>query len=319
MLAQFLPGFRDFRTPLVTGYLWLAVVWIVTGMQIPDKTKTTGIMGLINWLSGYTSSAAVLAVLSFVAYVVGILLTIDANRATVFMARFGRKLELTGPEEPVQKYKIVPYFGTRDRDVTVASRNPLLSKLLDAALDRAEEQQAAHFNIRRRLKLPFMDEDDFRARHDESRQYQSEADFMAELRQEALEEARPVLLKMLEEEVPKLATKLQKDNKDLFDSYDRDRSEVEFRLSIAFPIAVLSVQLFLLGSASDQAFAIIALVAGLVASLVLLRKGWRKVIDSTDVVMTALEIGAISSHTIKEIDALEPHKKSSAAPPQKVV
>lgn len=34
MLAQILPGYRDFRTPLVTGYQWIVVLWILVGMPL---------------------------------------------------------------------------------------------------------------------------------------------------------------------------------------------------------------------------------------------------------------------------------------------
>jgi hypothetical protein len=119
----------------------------------------------------------------------------------------------------------------------------------------------------------------------------------------------------MDEEIPVLATKLQEKNKDLFDSYDRDRSEAEFRLSIAPPMAVLSVQVFILGLSGEVVVGSVAAVVGLVASVVLLRKGWLKVLDSTSVVVTALEIGTINSHVIERLDALEGKRPSIDIPP----
>lgn len=74
MLAQILPGFRDFRTPLMTGVLWLTAFWVFLGAPIPKKDDKQGIFGLLNQLSEYLSPALILGVLSFAAYILGVLL-----------------------------------------------------------------------------------------------------------------------------------------------------------------------------------------------------------------------------------------------------
>lgn len=50
MLAQILPRFRGFRTPLVTGYLWLLGPWILLGKPTPTKDRKDGLMGMMNAL-----------------------------------------------------------------------------------------------------------------------------------------------------------------------------------------------------------------------------------------------------------------------------
>ena len=157
-----------------------------------------------------------------------------------------------------------------------------------------------------------MDEEEYDERKQTEEGGQAEVD--RQIRKEALRTLSPRLSQEMDEEIPVLATKLQEKNKDLFDSYDRDRSEAEFRLSIAPPIAILSVQLFVLGLSGDVLLGSTAAIAGLVASVVLLRKGWLKVLDSTSVVVTALEIGTISSHVIERLDALEGKKPSMKIP-----
>jgi hypothetical protein len=57
MLAQILPGFRDFRAPLVTGYLWLLAAWILLGKPLPSKARKDGLLGMVNALTEYLSGA----------------------------------------------------------------------------------------------------------------------------------------------------------------------------------------------------------------------------------------------------------------------
>lgn len=80
MLAQILPGFRDFRTPLMTGVLWLTAIWVFLGTPIPKKDDKEGIFGLLNQVSEYLSPALILGVLSFTAYLLGVLLMPNMQR-----------------------------------------------------------------------------------------------------------------------------------------------------------------------------------------------------------------------------------------------
>ncbi|WP_133185588.1 hypothetical protein [Arthrobacter sp. Bz4] len=314
MLAQILPGFRDFKTPLITGYLWLVVVWIGFGMPIPSKDESTGGMGMINWLTGYTSTATILAVLSFVAYVVGILVSIDVKLATRLVMRYGFTLERQLNENQKRVWKRLPHRENVSyrRSLAHESGSTLL-KILWEAFSRVEARNVPWYPLLKEYNLPVMDEEDYNERVQTEAGDRTEAD--RQIRKEALRTLSPRLLQEMAEDIPVLATKLQEKNKDLFDSYDRDRSEAEFRLSIALPIAVLSVELFILGLGGDVVLGSVAAVVGLVASVVLLRKGWLKILDSTSVVVTALEIGTISSHVIERLDALESKKPKVDIPP----
>lgn len=313
MLAQILPGFRDFKTPLITGYLWLVIAWIGFGMRIPSKDETTGAMGMINWLTGYTSTATILAVLSFVAYVIGILVTIDVKLATRLVSRLGFTLERQMNDEGKVKWKRLPHRENVSYRRSLANESgSTLLKLLWEAFSRVEARNVPWYSLLKAYNLPVMEEEDYDERVQEEAGNKAEVD--RQVRKEALRTLSPRLSQEMDEEIPVLATKLQEKNKDLFDSYDRDRSEAEFRLSIAPPIAVLSAELFVLGLSGDVVLGSVAAVFGLVASVVLLRKGWLKVLDSTSVVVTALEIGTISSHVIERLDALDGKRSSVEIP-----
>lgn len=314
MLAQILPGFRDFKTPLITGYLWLVIVWTLIGMPIPSKDETTGAMGLINWLTGYTSSATILAVLSFLAYVIGILVTVDVKFATRLVSRFGFTLERQMNDKDRLKWKRLPHRDNVSYRRSLANESgSTLLKLLWDAFSRVETNNVPWQTVHSEYKLPVIDDHEIDVLKQELDNNDNE--LQRRLRKDALRALSPTLSREMDDEIPVLATKLQEKNKDLFDSYDRDRSEAEFRLSIAPPVAVLSVLVFILGLSGSLILGITVAVFGLSASVVLLRKGWLKVLDSTSVVVTALEIGTISSHVIEKLEGLKGRRAPMKIPP----
>jgi hypothetical protein len=73
MLANLLPGIRDIRTPLATGYIWLLMAWL----WIPEHLKTaappSSVPGDIARLASYSGRIGVGIALSFVAYLIGVL------------------------------------------------------------------------------------------------------------------------------------------------------------------------------------------------------------------------------------------------------
>jgi hypothetical protein len=69
MLLGLLPGFRDLRTSLVTGYLWLFFLWLV--IDLPERAELSGPTARAVELGDHLSAAGLIAVASFVAFFVG--------------------------------------------------------------------------------------------------------------------------------------------------------------------------------------------------------------------------------------------------------
>jgi hypothetical protein len=81
VLASLLPGLRDVRTPLTVGYLYLLVLWVWAGDHIPrERPAEDGFVASLFELADIFGPAAALGALSFVAYVLGALLTLSVER-----------------------------------------------------------------------------------------------------------------------------------------------------------------------------------------------------------------------------------------------
>jgi hypothetical protein len=291
LLAQILPGFRDFRTPLVTGYLWLIVLWILIGMPLPDKDEREGVMGAINAFGNFLTPTIYVGVLSFLAYVIGMLLMVDIKAGSVI--RLGPRFSL-------------PYVSRSDLDVINAH--------IEAAFHRARVRRVNGYEIEREFRLKTMidSEEDYQIHHGEN---QGNERLMDDAwREYSLKELRTPVAEEIVRSIPSLAIKLQDKNPLLYGSYDRDRSESEFRLSIAPPIAVLSVQFILLGMDRTMTLWPWAGYIGLIAVVALLVKGFQKRFSSVNVVVTALEIGTIESQMITRLESVPADKYDDNKP-----
>ena len=71
---QLLPGVRDIRSALVSGYLWLFAGWILLVGKLPAAQHPTGILGNIHDLIHWAGPIATTAAVTLIAYVVGAIL-----------------------------------------------------------------------------------------------------------------------------------------------------------------------------------------------------------------------------------------------------
>lgn len=84
MLASLLPGLRDVRTPLTVGYLWLLLLWLWFADEFPtERPDDDGFVARIYDLLDMLGTAAGVAAVSFVAFVLGSLLTIPTQGRVV--------------------------------------------------------------------------------------------------------------------------------------------------------------------------------------------------------------------------------------------
>ncbi|WP_143685760.1 hypothetical protein [Streptomyces sp. 1331.2] len=79
MLTQLLPGLRDFRTPLVAGYIWLVAVWLAVHERIPARESARGLIKDVYALADSVGRPAALAAVSLGAYLVGAVMEVQAG------------------------------------------------------------------------------------------------------------------------------------------------------------------------------------------------------------------------------------------------
>lgn len=303
MLAQILPGFRDFRTPLMTGVLWLTALWAFLGTPIPKKDDKEGVFGLLNQVSEYLSPSLILGVISFTAYLLGVLLMPNMQRKlnvgaavihwlkvrverfydkrkTKWIRRLMRKtdLHLRQPEYPLR--------GGHTRRT-----EDLLDVLATDAVYTAGKKGLDLVPLKKHYDWITPDED---------------ADSDTEALSDRVKDDLMV-------EAASIAAALQAGNERVFNNYDRARSEAEFRFSIHMPLFFIAAGIAWNFWNDDNILAILIGAAGAAVSTVLFVKGIHKMNEATEIGSEAIKAGVVPS---KALDRVPGWNKKDEARPQ---
>jgi hypothetical protein len=222
MLLNLLPGLRDLRTPLAVGYLWLATGWLLFSGAFPSRAEATGLAASVYRFADVVGTGTALAVLSFVAYVLGAVLSLQ------YLVRWA----LTAPWERRHNDPGTIFRSHRMRGLGLG----FVDDNTFSAVVRA---------IRARIRAAVA------ADPADMRRIQGLAGIPGAPGSEDAEGIRVVigLYRRLQEELPELVTKLAIHDKDrLWEIYDRKSSEGEFRQAVSIPLTALVVTAAVVGS-----------------------------------------------------------------------
>ncbi|MGI9823955.1 hypothetical protein [Agromyces sp. Marseille-Q5079] len=280
MLTSLLPGLRDLRVPLATGFLWLVVLWLLFYPSIPTQQEAVGFAAEVYRTLGAFGPAALVTVAGFVAYVIGILLVRPWSAALRALLRL---LRGWSPE-------------------------PALSPSSDLAA-RQLSLRTANELIRAKVYLPYAPEDEYDGSF--VGRFPGDEDDPATDGPRQREYISRTLRKRMQRDIPLVATRLLADNRELFDRYDRADAEAAFRYSISLPILVVSVLVpWRLGV--EWWGYVICIGLGLIVAIVLIFEGYKKQVESNDAIYQAVFVGKVEfpsieagRRAIKEMEELE--------------
>jgi hypothetical protein len=240
MLATLLPGLRDVRVPLATGFLWLTFAWLSLARAIPDVTQSTGLLYEINRAFTALGSAALIAALSFTAYIVGVMTTFRARSLFRVSQALAPTLLALYPKAVLDR--LIP--GGRENMSEVLKRSGVaLSPSSSEALEQTTRdvlKVLSHAGVsterifavspalatswdlhRRRQKIENTD-DGFWAWIDQPYSLQ-------------------LVCRDVVSDFEHSARALRRVNTDDFDDFDRLQAEAEFRMSIALPLSAILI------------------------------------------------------------------------------
>jgi hypothetical protein len=270
-----LPGLRDLRTPLATGYVWLGCCWLLaaaSGWQFPLERPTEG--GFLRDaydLAAAFGSVPLIGALSFLAYVLGSFVEISTDSRLATLSATSWRSIYRSPGYEISA--TTPGARAVARDVSemrarlVNSLSPRALRDLNRHIDAAQAGST--------VEPPWTTDRDSASR---------------------IRLAHDVL-----EELPQLATRLLVKNPELYARYDRLLAEAAFRLNIALPLSVLAWLLTVtLSDTGRQEIYVSAVIA--VAGAILLRQGSMRAVRARDTVVQALTIEdlGLNSRSLEE-------------------
>jgi hypothetical protein len=270
MLANLLPGIREIRTPLATGYIWLLTFWLWIPQHFKDVPPTTGVPGDIARIAHYSGRVGVAVALSFIAYLIGALSGIfnaTLTRIGSYISWHGSflaRLNFLVPHGGDQVFVIrgQPFIYYIGRSPTIRVQLALLDFLRSDVVGREVD------NPERWAKIALLN----------SRYHVQGIDWLAEYAERVMP-TEPYLAYLIRE-VYKRGNALRGKEEELFATYDRLIAEYEFRIGITAPLIALIVTL----AVSWTLFWLLALLP----VLLLLKTGCERRMDAGDVLADAV-------------------------------
>lgn len=234
------------------------VLWLWFGRNLPSSDEATGLLADIYDLAELLGPAPLLAATSFAAFLIGVVLS------------SGAPMERIAPAFEAVAHKLPWGRPIRERVHGANFRDDRKLRQIDANTARELTAMASNLFREQAIKAGSFPPDP-----------QNE-----ELNRNILGEG----IEMILDELPQLTMKLQINSNapQLFQSYDRKKSEAEFRQAIALPTAALIVTICVLQG-------VYLLLLALIGPLALAIQGVRKAREARSEVIQAMLAGVIES------------------------
>jgi hypothetical protein len=201
-MLNFLGNLRDMKSSLTSGMILLFCVWLIFGNEVADIQSDDSLAGNMRRLTEYLGPVGTLGLVGFVAYIVGLVLSLD-RAISFYINRIA----------PAGKLRGVAMSKTTDQR---------LGKFLDVAITEALSKASPGFVAGSIFRTS-------NNQGDEKNRVLSEVPLVLRLQ------------RLLGEEMDILAVQLLAKREKAYDKYDKAKTEAEFRAAIAIPIFILGV------------------------------------------------------------------------------
>lgn len=355
MLDNLLPGIRDLRTPLATGILYIAALGIQLANWLPDEPVTGGLLGRLYELGGMLGVGALISVLTFTAYLVGVLLSCSESPVMKSVRQVARifpsvmrwsagrefdrvilttadsnheglaeslpKLDSTAILSPEMKKHITHlaesiFESAEVRGVRPSALLGLFQLSLCGLIVPPENRNSTLDGI---LDLQLMVVDDFTltasvvvdkglplSAGDQELAYPLFIDHVDEAANPFI---RPGIRLALEgkvfDDLQAVSTRLNFEDADSYDVYDRLISEAEFRYSVSVPVALVGTSI----AASDILppwLRPIVVLLSFLSGFALATRGERRESEALDSLIQPVLAGLIKTPVQERVDAILP-------------
>ncbi|MGN9782950.1 hypothetical protein ACTMTF_16065 [Nonomuraea sp. ZG12] len=253
MLSELLPGIREVRTPLATGYTWLLFIWLLWGRNLPEPEKATGLLKDVYVASEALNPVAIGIAASFVAYLIGCLSTALSDSIADWLISYAsidarlkrlisRARKINDPDKLKDKMAALSERG---------EKSPVRARLREALYTRLEPHREAiakhvyedtsSFRISK-LRSSFRHPS--RAHHLQRLSGEFDADFVAAIERLIVDD----YLHDLSRDLNLVPARLLGNDPELHNVYDRLQAEAQFRIATSFPISLVAIALAIINS-----------------------------------------------------------------------
>ena len=237
---------------------------------VPSRSTATGVVRHIYDASHYLGHATTLAAVSFVAYLIGAVLSVDADGVVVRFfgfinpVKFGQPVGTHIVKLRPLRISLKVFADIETHVMRLKEKIPEVPE--GRSIDPAQSEAVKMWNASLRGEVHW--------RHSDPEIIGIWASLVLTMQSTLIRETR------------QLVTQLRVSSPALFDQYDRVRAEAEFRLSVAFPL------IFIIGVLAWKWTPLWILL--LLGAVIIMQSGIRRARDATDVVAQAALAGYVT-------------------------
>jgi hypothetical protein len=308
-----LPGLRELRAPLAAGYLWIiaTAVWANELGWLPaSRPAGDGWLARAWDIGGTLGRTALLAMLTFIAYLIGSFLEVGSDSRR--LQRLTRLLLRRYPQYSLDAWLDRPVRPESDIDQEVqdilinepqwlylSNNAPQYARLMGGNIRVANLLSP---QARDDLVQLIVDRGDLPPERTPELPEPISTDVMLRvgvLANGALQNGADMIILHILDEVPQLASRLLVANGELYGRYDRFVAEANFRVNVSLPLALLLGSLVWTSSLPLLAKLSLSVLVVAIGTL-LLRQGLQRAIAARDVIAQAIAIGQVQSRHISD-------------------
>jgi hypothetical protein len=321
-----LPGLRELRAPLAAGYMWLITAWLWLdhfGLVPESRPVDDGWLARL-WIIGDALGAAtLLAILTFVAYLIGSFLEIDVdnpilNRVVPFVVRRRAQYKIIPTEQQLDDDEQRRRWEEIDRvlegvsehdlkEIHGVQADPVNARFVSLQVANSFSRlarQALYDALVTGEGVPRPPTEDSLMRLPPGELWAPDGSYFYSETFGLFNYRVDLILREVIIETPQLASRLLVKNKELYGRYDRFRSEASFRINVSLALLALLVTATFLAHLYWLVKLALILVE-LAAAILLFRQGLLRSISARDVIAQAIVIGEIESAYVRRKERLE--------------
>lgn len=293
-MINLLDGLRDLKAPLASGLIILFGFWLIFANEVASAEPGQSIAGNIRQLVTYLGAPATLGLVAFLAYIIGIVLSMHRifwhlENAAVNVTRI-----LLGK---LFRFKAASYLGPIQ-----------YSKSTGWRLDRYISQ--AVYDAKRNRGWTDQDiEDVVRPRGSRHGSGEAKAEHNVNFR-ELFDELRVGITV----DIDLLAIQLHAERDNIYEKYDKSKTESDFRAAVILPILfVAAILIYRLYTESNPVIAILLAASSWLMAAGLARGAKERLRQANEVVLNSLVAGNIKSSRLMIFDQPPPPRGNKEA------
>lgn len=276
-MINLLDGLRDLKAPLGSGLIILFGFWLIFANEVASARPELSVAGNIQQLVSYLGGPATLGAVAFIAYLVGLVLSLQTMTRRVMMP----VVKLLGGIRKSERSKRQRLYG-----IYLGNR---VLKFVDQIID------VAHKN-------GYSDQDIVEIYDKRHGPFMAPMQFVVTGKPTRNAGAQMALIVQIIGHIDVLALQLHSSKEKLFEQYDKNKTEGDFRASITLPIIfvalVLEVRLSIEGYPLP---AILSAIAALVAAYRVFVSSQERHDQADALVINALLTGEIKDSALQRL------------------